>query len=116
MGTLDVLAGLGGGLGLFLFGMQMCAEGLQKAAGRRLRHIVKALTSHPLLALFMGAVAAFGLQSSAAASALVVGLVSAELMTLTRALGVVLGSALGASLTAQLIAFKVTKLALGLVL
>lgn len=112
MGTIDVLIGVGGGLGLFLFGMQMCAEGLQKAAGRRLRHLVKALTHHPLLALLMGALAAFGLQSSSAASALVVGFVSAELMTLTQALGVLLGSALGASLTAQLIAFKIAKVAL----
>lgn len=116
MSALDLLAGLGGGLGLFLFGMQMCAEGLQKVAGRRLRHFVKALTSHPLLALFMGMAAAFGLQSSAAASALVVGFVSAELMTLTQALAVVLGSALGAALTAQLLAFKIARLALGLLL
>jgi phosphate:Na+ symporter len=116
MDALDVLAGLGGGLGLFLFGMQMCSEGLQKAAGRRLRHLVKALTRHPLSALFMGALTAFGLQSSSAASALVVGFVSAELVTLTQALGVLLGSALGASLTAQLIAFRVTRVALVLLL
>ncbi|MGE5553062.1 MAG: Na/Pi cotransporter family protein [Betaproteobacteria bacterium] len=112
MGQVDVLAGLAGGLGLFLFGVQMCSEGLQKVAGRRLRHLVKALTNRPVSALVVGVLATLGLQSSSAVSALVVGFVSAGVMTLSQALGVLLGSALGASLTAQLIAFKISRLAL----
>ena len=114
MKTLAALIGLVGGLGLFIYGMQMCSEGLQKLAAHRLKQLVKVLTSNPILGVFMGTVITVGLQSSSATSALVVGFVSARLMTLAQALGVLLGSALGASLTVQLIAFKVTELALAL--
>lgn len=115
MSLIFSLLGLAGGLGLFLFGMQLCSEGLQKLAARRLKQWVKVLTGNPLLAVAIGALTAIGLQSSSATSALVVGFVSANLMTLSQALGVLLGSALGASLTAQLIAFKITDLALLLI-
>ncbi len=114
MQPLMVLTGLAGGLGLFSFGMQMCSEGLQKMAARRLKQLIKTLTSNPVFALFVGAIVTIGLQSSSATSALVIGFVSAKLMTLSQALGVLLGSAIGASVTAQLIAFKTTGLALTL--
>lgn len=114
MDALTALAGLAGGLGLFVYGMQMTSEGLQKMAANRLKQLVKALTSNRALGLLVGALVTFGLQSSSATSALVVGFVSAEMMTLSQALGVLLGSAIGASLTAQLIAFKLTDLALAL--
>ena len=112
MHSLTVLIGLAGGLGLFSFGMQMCSEGLQKMAARRLKQLVKVLTSNPILALLVGATVTIGLQSSSATSALVIGFVNAKLMTLSQALGVLLGSAIGASVTVQLIAFKTTSLAL----
>ena len=112
MNPLMILIGLAGGLGLFIFGMQMCSDGLQKMAAHRLKQMVKALTNNPILGLLVGAVVTLGLQSSSATSALVVGFVSASMMTLAQALGVLLGSALGASLTIQLIAFKITSLAL----
>ncbi len=114
MHSLTVLAGLAGGLGLFSFGMQMCSEGLQKIAARRIKQLIKTLTSNPIMAVLVGAVVTIGLQSSSATSALVIGFVSAKLMTLPQALGVLLGSAVGASFTAQLIAFKTTGLALTL--
>lgn len=112
MGSLTILIGLAGGLGLFSFGMKMCSEGLQKMAARRLKHLIKTLTSNPVFALFVGAIVTIGFQSSSATSALVVSFVSAKIMALSQALGVLLGSALGASFTAQLIAFKTTDLAL----
>jgi phosphate:Na+ symporter len=115
MNPLTILAGLCGGIGLFIFGMQMCSEGLQKIAANRLRQVVKTLTGNRILGLLVGAVITLGLQSSSATSALVVGFVSANMMTLSQALGVLLGSAIGASLTAQLIVFKITDFALILI-
>jgi phosphate:Na+ symporter len=114
MNSIAILTGLCGGIGLFIYGMQLCSEGLQKLAAQRLRQVVKTLTGNPVLGLLSGAVITLGLQSSSATSALVVGLVSAKLMTLSQALGVLLGSAIGASLTAQLIVFKITDFALAL--
>ena len=110
-----VLLGVAGGLGLFIYGMQLCSEGLQKLAAHRLKQLVKILTNDPMLGLFIGIIATIGLQSSSATSALVVGFVSANLMTLAQAMGVFLGSAIGASLTTQLIAFKITGFALFLI-
>lgn len=114
MESLTVVIGLAGGLGLFSFGMQMCSEGLQKMAARRLKQLIKTLTSNPVFALLVGGIVTIGLQSSGATSALVIGFINAKLMTLSHALGVLLGSAIGASVTAQLIAFKTTSLALTL--
>jgi phosphate:Na+ symporter len=115
MSAVMTILGLAGGLGLFIYGMQLCSEGLQKLAAHRLKQFVKVLTNNPLVGLFVGILVTIGLQSSSATSALVVGFVSANLMTLSQALGVLLGSAIGASLTAQLIAFKITGLALLLI-
>lgn len=112
MQSLTVLTGLFGGLGLFSFGMQMCSEGLQKIAARRIKQLIKTLTANPIIAVFVGALVTIALQGSSATSALVIGFVSAKLMTLPQALAVLLGSAIGGSVTAQLIAFKTTGLAL----
>ncbi len=112
MPILTALIGLAGGIGLFIYGMQLCSEGLQKVAAYRMKQLVKILTNNPILGVFIGAVVTVGLQSSSATSALVVGFVSANLISLSQALGVFLGSAIGASLTAQLIAFQITSLAL----
>jgi phosphate:Na+ symporter len=106
------LLGLAGGLGLFIYGIQLCSEGLQKVAAHRMQQFIRILTSNPFLAVFLGAVLTFALQGSNAVSAMVVGFVSADLMNLAQALGVFLGSAIGTSITIQLIAFKTTSLAL----
>lgn len=112
MGAFKAAVGLAGGLGLFVFGMQMCSEGLQKVAAKRLKRLVRVLTANPVVGLTVGTIITLGLQSSSATSALVVGFVSAGMMTLSQALGVLLGTAIGASLTVQLIAFKTADLAL----
>ncbi len=114
MSGLAALLGLAGGLGMFVFGMRTCSEGLQKMTARRLKGMVGALTSRPLLGMVLGAAVTLGLQSSSATAALVIGMVSASLMTLAQALGVMLGSSLGASLTAQLIVFRLVEMALAL--
>jgi phosphate:Na+ symporter len=111
---LKPLLGLAGGLGIFIYGMQLCFEGLQKVAAHRLKQWLRRLTKNPVLGALIGAVITVALQSSNATSALVVGFVSTKMMTLSQALGVLLGSAVGSSLTAQLIAFKISDLALAL--
>lgn len=112
MNWLSPLIGIAGGLGLFLFGVQMCSESLQKMTTHRLKQLTKLLTRYPGTGLGIGTVATLGLQSSSATSALVVGFVSAGLIPLAQALEVLLGSSIGASLTAQIIVFRTTDLAL----
>lgn len=109
------LLGLAGGLGLFIYGMQMCSEGLQKMAARRLKEIVNKLTKNPIFSFFSGALITFGLQGSGASSTLVVGLISAGMITLAQALDILVGTMFGGSLTLQLIAFPITDIALVLI-
>ncbi|HBK68549.1 MAG TPA: hypothetical protein DDZ91_07900 [Firmicutes bacterium] len=115
MSALQGIIGLAGGLGLFLYGMKLCSEGLQKAAAHRLKQLVKILTKNSVRGVLVGALVTLGLQSSSATSAIVVGFTSANMMTLSQALSVLLGSAVGSSLTVHLIAFKLTYLALTLI-
>ena len=107
-----LLFGLMGGLGLFLFGMKIMSEGLQKVAGDRMRKILAALTTNRYMAAFVGLAVTAIIQSSSATTVMVVGFVNAGLMSLMQAIGVVLGANIGTTVTAQLIAFKITKYAL----
>ena len=112
MNWFSPLIGIAGGVGVFIFGMQMCSESLQKMTTRRLKQLTKLLTRYPGMGLGVGTVVTLGLQSSSATTALVVGFVSAGLIPLAQALEVLLGSSIGASLTAQIIVFRTTDLAL----
>lgn len=104
--------GLLGGLGLFLYGMKIMSEGLQKVAGDRMRKILAALTSNRLVGTLVGLGVTVIIQSSSATTVMVVGFVNAGLMSLVQAIGVVLGANIGTTITGQLIAFKITKYAL----
>lgn len=104
--------GLLGGLGLFLFGMKIMSEGLQKVAGDRMRKILAALTTNRLVGTLVGLAVTAIIQSSSATTVMVVGFVNAGLMSLVQAIGVVLGANIGTTITGQLIAFKITKYAL----
>ncbi len=108
----QLIFGLMGGLGMFLFGMKIMSEGLQKIAGDRMRKILAALTNNRYMAAFVGLAVTAIIQSSSATTVMVVGFVNAGLMSLIQAIGVVLGANVGTTVTAQLIAFKVTKFAL----
>ncbi|BAI79593.1 Na:phosphate symporter [Deferribacter desulfuricans SSM1] len=108
----EVLSGLFGGLGLFLMGMKFMSEGLQKAAGKGLRSILEKLTTNRIIGVIVGLIVTSIIQSSSATTVMVVGFVNAGLMNLSQALSVVLGANIGTTMTAQLIAFKVGKLAL----
>jgi len=108
----DLLFGFIGGLGLFLFGIQMMASGMQKAAGHRLRHILEVLTSRPWMAALTGVLVTFLVQSSSTTTVMVVGFANAGIMTLSQAVGTIVGSNVGTTLTAQIISFDIDFIAL----
>jgi len=107
--------GLLGGLGIFLMGMEMSGDGLKEAAGDRMRGILSALTSNRGLGLLIGVIATAVLQSSSATTVMLVGFVSATMMNLTQAIGVMIGAKIGTTVTAQLIAFNLSEYSLMLV-
>ena len=108
----QLVFGLVGGLGLFLFGMKIMSEGLQKVAGDRMRKILGALTNNRVVGTLVGLAVTAIIQSSSATTVMVVGFVNAGLMSLIQSIGVILGANIGTTVTAQLIAFKITKYAL----
>lgn len=104
----ELAFGLFGGLALFLYGMQIMGEGLQKAAGNRMKRILEVLTGIPLIGVLVGALVTSIIQSSSATTVMTVGFVNAGLLTLKQAISVVMGANIGTTMTAQLIAFKLT--------
>mgnify|MGYP000002680958 CR=1 FL=1 len=107
-----VLMGLIGGLALFLYGMQITSEGLKSTFGNKLKQILSTLSKNKLIALLTGIIITFTIQSSTAASTLLVSLVNTGIMSLSQTLGILLGTSMGTTLTAQIIAFKVSDYAL----
>lgn len=104
--------GLIGGLGLFLYGMQLMADGLQKMAGDRLRKLVEILTRTALSGMLVGTAVTVLVQSSSATSVMVVGFVNAGLMTLRQAISVIMGAAIGTTVTAFMVSLRLSDLAL----
>ncbi len=112
MSQWDVLFTTLGGLGLFLLGMRMMTDGLQKTAGQRIRSLLKALSSNRVIGCITGAATTALIQSSSATTVMLVGFVGAGLMSLYQAVGVILGANIGTTITAQLIAFELSSLSL----
>ncbi len=114
--VLEIVFGLIGGLGLFLFGMKLLSGGLRNVAGDRLKGILSVFTKNPFIALLAGAGITAFLQSSSAVSVFLVGFVNASLLTLKQALGIILGMNIGTTITAWFIStiavFKITSYAL----
>ena len=110
-----LLMGLFGGLALFLYGMEKMADALKAVAGARMKSILAGLTSNRFTGALTGAFVTAIIQSSSVTTVLVVGFISAGLMTLTQSIGVIMGANIGTTITAQIIAFKVTRYALLLV-
>jgi len=104
-----------GGLAVFLFGMGQMAEALKMVAGNRMKTILGKLTSSRLMGLLTGALVTSVIQSSSVTTVMLIGFVTAGLMSLSQAIGVILGADIGTTVTAQIVAFKVTKYALLLV-
>lgn len=108
---MDIILSVLGGLGLFLFGMNMLSDSLQKSAGNRLQNIIQALTKNIFMSVLMGALVTMLLQSSSGTSVMVIGFVNAGMMNLTQAAGVIMGASIGTTITSQLIAFNVSEYA-----
>jgi phosphate:Na+ symporter len=104
-----------GGLALFLYGMSKMSDGMKKAAGNRMRNILAALTKNRVIALIVGAFVTMIIQSSSATTVMLVSFVQAQLMSYAQALGVIMGANIGTTVTAQLVAFKLTDYALGMI-
>ena len=100
-----------GGLGLFLYGMNLMAQGLQNSAGDRLKRIIELLTSNVVMGVLVGTVVTAIIQSSSATTVMVVGFVNAGIMTLNQAIGIIMGANIGTTVTAQLVSFNLEGLA-----
>ena len=105
---IQTLLGLFGGLAIFIFGMNMMSESLQKVAGSKMKKVIGFLTMNPLMGVLAGVITTAVLQSSSATTVMVIGFVSAGLMTLKQGISVILGANIGTTMTAQLIAFKIS--------
>ncbi|NLH95877.1 MAG: Na/Pi cotransporter family protein [Clostridiaceae bacterium] len=109
--SLNMIFLLLGGLGMFLYGMKMMSDGLEKVAGDRMRRVLEVLTTNRLAAVGVGTGVTALVQSSSATTVMVVGFVNAGLMTLLQATGVIMGANIGTTITAQLIAFNLSDVA-----
>ena len=96
-----------GGLVIFIYGMNLMSDGLQKAAGEKMKNILALLTKNPVVGVLAGGLTTAVLQSSSATTVMAIGFVSAGLMTLPQAISIILGANIGTTITAQLIAFQI---------
>jgi phosphate:Na+ symporter len=103
-----VLVALFGGMALLLYGIQLTGDSLQRAVGGKLRMLLTGLSRNRMVAVFSGATVTALLQSSSATTVMLIGFVSAGLMTFRQTLGIILGADIGTTLTVQLIAFRIT--------
>ena len=107
----EIILGLMGGLGLFLYGMRLMSDSLEKAAGAKMRSILEFFTKTPLRGILVGTLFTAIIQSSSAATVMVVSFVNSGLMDLYQAAGVIMGANIGTTITSQLIAFNLSELA-----
>lgn len=109
--TTDNILSLFGGLALFLYGMHMMSEGLEEAAGDKMKQILEKLTSNRFLGIIVGALITAVIQSSSATTVMVVGFVNSGLMTLQQAVWIIMGANIGTTITGQLVALSVSDMA-----
>lgn len=108
---MEIAISLIAGLGMFLYGMNVMGDGLQKAAGDKLKKIIEMLTTNRIMGVLVGAVATGIIQSSSATTVMTVGFVNAGIMTLKQAIGIIMGANIGTTVTAQLVSFSIEKYA-----
>ena len=111
MEILGIFSGLIGGLGLFLFGMKLMGDGLENAAGDRLKGIVEKVTSNRFIGVLIGALVTAIIQSSSATTVMVVSFVNAGIMNLIQATGVIMGANVGTTITAQMVSLDLESIA-----
>ena len=107
-GTILTMAG---GLGLFLFGMELMSDSIEKVAGARLRRILEIFTTNRFMGMIVGIIFTGIIQSSSACTVMVVSFVNSGLMNLYQAAGVILGANIGTTITSQLVSFNLSKIA-----
>ncbi len=107
----EILLPLFAGLGLFLYGMNIMSDGLEKSAGNKLEKIIEKLSGNIFKGILMGTFVTFVVQSSSATTVMVVGFVNAGIMNLTQAIGIIMGANIGTTITAQLVSIDVSALA-----
>ena len=105
---ISVIVSLMGGLGLFLLGMKQMSDGLEKAAGAKMRSILEAVTTNRILGTLVGILFCVVIQSSSATTVMVVSFVNAGMMTLYQAAGVIMGANIGTTVTSQLVSFNLS--------
>lgn len=105
---LSVIVSLLGGLGLFLLGMKQMSDGLEKAAGAKMRGILEAVTTNRLMGTLVGILFCAAIQSSSATTVMAVSFVNAGMMTLSQAAGVIMGANIGTTVTSQLVSFNLS--------
>ena len=105
---MQIVFGLLGGLAVFIYGMNLRSESLQKAAGEKMKSILALLTKNRIMGVIAGALVTAVLQSSSATTVMAIGFVSAGLMSLPQAISIIFGANIGTTMTAQIIAFKIT--------
>ncbi len=103
MNYLDILIPFAGGLGMFIYGMQIMAQGLENAAGNKMKSLLEVLTKNKLMGVMLGAAITAVIQSSSATTVMVVGFVNAGIMNLTQAMGVIMGANIGTTVTGWLV-------------
>ena len=104
--------GLLGGLSLFLYGMERMSDALKEVAGEKMKDILGMLSNNRIMGMITGAIVTAVIQSSSVTTVMLVGFVTANLMSLSQTIGIIMGSNIGTTITAQIVAFKVTKYAL----
>ena len=108
MSVLSVILGLMGGLGLFLYGMELMSKSLEKAAGAKMRSVLEFFTSNRFMGMLVGVIFTAVIQSSSATTVMVVSFVNSGLMNLMQAAGVIMGANIGTTVTSQLIAINLS--------
>lgn len=106
---LKVILPLIGGIALFIYGIRIASEGIQKALAQKLKNILEKTTSNPVMGVLLGFIITAIIQSSSATTVIVVSLVNSGLMNPFQAVGVIFGANIGTTITAQIIALKITK-------
>jgi len=109
---IDLIFGILGGLGLFLYGLNLLSEGLQKITGDKIQKILEMLTTRPIIGISIGALITSIIQSSSATSVITIGLVNAGLLNLKQAISVIIGANIGTTVTAQIVSFRLERYAL----
>lgn len=109
--SLEIILSMAGGLGLFLYGMRVMSDSIERVAGAKLRRILEIFTTNRFTGILVGILFTAVIQSSSACTVMVVSFVNSGLMTLTQAAGVIFGANIGTTVTALLVSFKLERIA-----